>query len=119
MGDPIYLVAFGALSIGFPILLLVSSKLLAPSKPNPVKLSTYECGEVPVGIGHPRFVVQYFAYAIIFTIFDVLVTFLLVFSPLYGHLSGLLGMDFLAPMFVFVVVLTVGLAYIVSAISIR
>lgn len=73
----LYLLAFGLIVFLFPVTLVVMSKILAPSHPNPTKESTYECGEVPIGKGRQRLVIQYWSYAIVFVIFDVFVTFFL------------------------------------------
>ncbi|MFQ6084974.1 MAG: NADH-quinone oxidoreductase subunit A [Candidatus Bathyarchaeia archaeon] len=110
----IYLAAFAAISLGLPVVMVLGGKLVSPRKPNPVKESTFECGETPTGVGHPRFLIQYFAYAIIFTVIDVLVIFLLIFSPMLA----LLGSRILAMVMVFMIVLTAGLAYIVASIRI-
>lgn len=71
-----------------PILISI---LLAPRNPkdNLVKLTTYECGEVPIREGRPIFRIQYFPYAIYFTVFDVALAFVIVFVTGFAHLSAL------------------------------
>lgn len=91
----------------FPILLMVVAKLLSPSNPNPVKNSTYECGEIPVGEGRGQFVIQYYAYAIIFTIFDVAGLLLLISA---GELA-VLGTQVLIPILIFIGVATLSLIH--------
>lgn len=113
--DLIYLVAFAIISVATPLTMLLTSKTLAPRRPNPVKRSTFECGEIPVGEGHPRFTMQYFAYAIVFTVIDVLAVFLLVFSPTLANL----GAPVIVPLLIFIAVMAMALAYVISTIRIR
>ncbi len=49
---------------------------LVPSKPNPVKNSTYECGLETVGRSWVQFNFRYYFYALLFVVFDVLTIFL-------------------------------------------
>ena len=55
---------------------LLLNRLLAPRKPDPVKLSTYECGEEAVGTPWIRFNTRFYVIALIFLVFDVEVLFL-------------------------------------------
>ncbi len=58
-----------------PALLL--SRLIAPRKlSNPVKFLPMECGQVPSGAGRTHFMMQYYAYILMFVIFDVMAIFL-------------------------------------------
>lgn len=91
----------------FPLALVIVAKLLSPSNPNPVKSATYECGEVPVGEGRGRFVIQYYAYAIIFTIFDVAGLLLLISAVEFVNL----GTSILIPVFIIIGVVTLSLIH--------
>jgi len=58
-----------------PVLLL--SRLIAPRKlSNPIKFLPMECGQVPSGAGRTHFMMQYYAYILMFVIFDVIAIFL-------------------------------------------
>ena len=66
---------------GFAILALapalVVSRMIAPrTKSNPVKYLPMECGQVPSGAGRTHFMMQYYAYILMFVIFDVMAIFL-------------------------------------------
>ena len=66
---------------GFAILALapalVISRMISPStKSNPVKYLPMECGQVPSGAGRTHFMMQYYAYILMFVIFDVMAIFL-------------------------------------------
>jgi NADH-quinone oxidoreductase subunit A len=75
--DVIYLVAFSFAMLAFPLMFITASKIVSKRRPTPRKVSTYECGEVPVGEGRSQLIIQYWSYAIIFIIFDVFAVFLL------------------------------------------
>lgn len=63
-------------------------KLLGrPSNPNPLKLGTYECGEVPMGSARTNMDVQYYLYVLIFLIIDVEAAFLVLFALSFTALS--------------------------------
>ena len=56
---------------------LIVSRMIAPrTKSNPVKFLPMECGQVPSGAGRTHFMMQYYAYILMFVIFDVMAIFL-------------------------------------------
>jgi len=66
---------------GFAVLALapalIVSRMIAPrTKSNPVKFLPMECGQVPSGAGRTHFMMQYYAYILMFVIFDVMAIFL-------------------------------------------
>ena len=66
---------------GFAVLALapalVISRMISPrTKSNPVKYLPMECGQVPSGAGRTHFMMQYYAYVLMFVIFDVMAIFL-------------------------------------------
>ena len=87
--------------------MVAGSQLAAPRKPDPEKLSAYECGFEPFDDARRRFDVRYYLVAILFIIFDLEVAYLFPWAVTLGHL-GLLG--FLS-MMGFLAVLTVGFIY--------
>lgn len=68
-------------SIVFCITSLLLAKIVAPSRPNPRKSLTYECGQVPTGPTRSRFTIQYYPYAIIYAIYGALAIVLLLSAP--------------------------------------
>jgi NADH:ubiquinone oxidoreductase subunit 3 (subunit A) len=89
-------------------IILFLSRLLAPHRPNPTKLSTYECGEVARGISWIRFNSRFYIIALIFIIFDVEVIFLYPWAVVYRHL----GLWAWLEMAFFLLILLAGLAYV-------
>lgn len=91
----------------FPGLALLIPRLIAPRKPNPLKMRTYECGMETVGETWVQFKVQYYIFALVFLIFDVELVFLYPWAvafdilPLFAVLEGVL----------FILILIGGLLY--------
>lgn len=87
---------------------LITAWLIRPSRPYPSKLSTYECGETPVGEPRVRFNIRFYVIALIFIIFDVEVVFLFPWATVYKSL----GWYAFVEMLVFLGILFVGYAYV-------
>lgn len=88
--------------------MLAIPKLLAPRRPNPEKLSPYECGVWPVGDARRRFAVKYYVVAMLFILFDIEAIFLYPWAVYFRQLR-LYGLVEIA---VFVGLLFVGYLYI-------
>ena len=80
---------------------------IVPSKPNPVKSSTYECGMETVGKAWVQFNFRYYFYALMFVALDVLVVFL---YPWAVDLRQLGSFGFIV-MLVFIFIIVVGYIY--------
>jgi NADH:ubiquinone oxidoreductase subunit 3 (subunit A) len=98
---------FAVISVLFVFVGMFLSSLLRPSKKEPLKETTYECGEVPIGDTRIQFHFQYYMFALIFVIADVLTVFLALWAYTFSSMS--FEAKFL--MFVFVGLLTVGILY--------
>ena len=104
---------FLIVGIAFIAITLIVSYFFRPYKPSAEKLTTYECGEVPVGPAWVQFRVGYYIYALIFLIFDIEALFVLPWAAAMLDFSktkelAVLG---LVDMVIFVGVLTVGLVW--------
>ena len=85
---------------------------IAPSKPDPEKLSAYECGFPAFGDARMKFDVRFYLVAILFIIFDLEVAFLFPWAITLTDLSGgTTGIFAFWSMMVFLGVLTVGFIY--------
>jgi NADH-quinone oxidoreductase subunit A len=82
--------------------------LLRPHRPYPGKVTTYECGENPLGDTRVRFNIRFYVVALIFVIFDVEVVFLFPWAVVYKHLGWFAFVE----MVVFLTILFVGYAYV-------
>ncbi len=98
-------------AIAFVVFNLLVPKLFRPKNSYEEKNSNYECGEIPVGGPWIRFNIRFYVVAIVFLIFDVEVLFIIPWAVVYKSLFSELGLLVFFEMFVFLVVLGVGLAY--------
>jgi len=78
---------FALIALSFPILTFFAGRFFRPNNENALKNSTYECGEVPVGEAHIQFHFQYYMFAILFVVFDLVVVFLILWVQFYLVLS--------------------------------
>ena len=103
---------FTIVGIAFVALTLLASMIFRPHRPSDQKLSTYECGEAPIGPAWIQFRVGYYIYALIFLIFDVEAVFVFPWAAQMIHLKKMgLAVMGLVDMLIFVGVLVVGLVY--------
>ncbi len=73
-------IIFGIVAVLFPVGSMIANKLLRPTVNEPLKLTTYECGEVPVGDARIDFPFTHYIYAIIFVAADVMSVFLFLWA---------------------------------------
>ena len=97
-------IVFGLILAG---VLLSLGKLVAPNKPDPEKLSAYECGFEAFEDARMKFDVRYYLVAILFILFDLEIAFLFPWAVVLNDI-GLFG--FLS-MMLFLAILTVGFVY--------
>lgn len=95
-------------AIGFVLASLVAGMVFRRHRPDPAKLSTYECGEDTIGTAWIQFNVRFYVIALIFLIFDVEIAVLFPWTTIFKEV-GLLA---LVEMFVFLGILVVGFAYV-------
>ncbi|WP_455140592.1 NADH-quinone oxidoreductase subunit A [Candidatus Hodarchaeum mangrovi] len=73
----IFLVA----GLASPIVIKLIQYLLAPNIPRLRRASTtYECGEKPIGEAQVHYNVQYFTFAVVFVVFDILTVLLVLWA---------------------------------------
>jgi NADH-quinone oxidoreductase subunit A len=98
---------FLVFGVALPAAAFIVSWLLRPRDPNPVKNSTYECGEIVKGDSRVQFNVGYYLVALVFVIFDIEVLFLVPWILIFREL----GIVCYIEMMIFVAILVVGLIY--------
>jgi NADH-quinone oxidoreductase subunit A len=101
------ILVFLGIAVGLALLIVLASFLVAPQRPDPEKLSAYECGFEPFGDARQRFDVRFYLVAILFIIFDLEVAFLFPWAVALGDI-GPFGF---VSMLVFLAVLTAGFIY--------
>jgi NADH-quinone oxidoreductase subunit A len=107
---------FTALAVAVPTGMLLLSWFFSlvkirPQKPNPVKSAIYECGFETLSGTWNQFNFRYYAFALIFVIFDIEVVFLFPWAATFGVMSKEFGAFVLIEMAVFVGILVVGWLY--------
>ena len=98
---------FVGVAIGFGLILALSAVVIAVYRPDPEKVSTYECGFNAFDDSRMKFDVRFYLVAILFIIFDLEVAFLFPRAASFGN-NGAFGFW---SMMVFLGVLTVGFIY--------
>ncbi len=100
-----------------PLAIMFIVKQLSPRSKNPEKFTTYESGSVPTGSANMMFNVEYYAYAILFVLFDVELLFLYPWVTVYVNDAVIAttpgfttGFSILA-MVLFMIVVLLGLIY--------
>src|SRR5258708_1437594 len=102
---PVLLFIFVAIGVG--VAPMVLGKVLGPTRPDPEKLSPYECGFEAFEDARMKFDVRYYLVAILFILFDLEIAFLFPWAVVLNEI-GLFG--FLS-MMVFLAILVVGFVY--------
>ena len=98
---------FLAVAGGLGVLLMSLGFLFGPRRPDPAKLSPYECGFEAFEDSRMKFDVRYYLVAILFIVFDLEIAFLFPWAVALDSI-GMIG---LAAMGVFLLVLVVGFIY--------
>jgi NADH-quinone oxidoreductase subunit A len=98
---------FIIVGLGLGVILLSVGTLLAPNRPNPEKLSPYECGFEAFEDARMKFDVRYYLVAILFILFDLEIAFLFPWAVVLNDI-GFFGF---AAMMVFLAILVVGFIY--------
>ena len=98
---------FLLVAFAFPLVTLGIARLVRPHRPEPVKLSSYECGIETDSDARGRYSVHFYVIAVLFVVFDVEMVFLFPWAVRYRAL-GLFG---LVEMAVFLLILLVAYLY--------
>lgn len=96
-----------------PLILLIG-KIFRPDNPDPLKKSTYECGEIPVGDSRIQFNLRFYIIAILFLVFEVEVIVMLPVATMYKHWMASSDMSSIlvfTEIGIFVTILLIGFAY--------
>jgi NADH-quinone oxidoreductase subunit A len=102
---PILLFIAVALAVG--VAPMVLGRLLGPNRPDPEKLSPYECGFEAFEDARMKFDVRYYLVAILFILFDLEIAFLFPWAVVVNEI----GMPGFLAMMLFLAILTVGFVY--------
>ena len=101
------IILFLIISLGLSVGFILINYLLSPKKPDPEKLSAYECGFEAFSDSRMEFDVRFYLVAILFIIFDLEIAFLFPWAISLGSI-GTLGFW---SMIIFLSILTIGFIY--------
>ena len=104
---------FLLVGLGFGIAPIVLGRIVAPHKPDPEKLSPYECGFEPFEDARVKFDVRYYLIAILFIIFDLEIAFLFPWASIFCEIVDTAEVKLFGfiEMFVFLGILILGYVY--------
>jgi len=75
-----WFIVFALLALISGLLFLIIPFFLAPRRRSAIKEDTFEAGQLPPGAKRIRFALQYYAYLLLFLLFDVTIMFLFVWA---------------------------------------
>lgn len=102
---------FLLVACGFIFGSMLMGRIVRRQRPDPEKLSTYECGEETIGTAWVQFNVRFYIVALIFLIFDVEIAVLFPWTTVFAEAKAMGPLAFIE-MSVFLVILLVGYAYV-------
>ena len=105
--DYLPIIIFLIIALGLSCVFVVINFILSPKKPDPEKLSAYECGFEAFDDSRMEFDVRFYLVAILFIIFDLEIAFLFPWAISLGTI-GLYGF---ISMLIFLFILTIGFIY--------
>jgi len=100
-----------AVALIFGSILVLTSTIIGPQRPNREKTSTYESGMKPVGTTRQRISIKYYLVAMFFIIFDLEVIFIYPWAVQFKKLFGEFGISVFLSMLIFLIVLELGYLY--------
>jgi NADH-quinone oxidoreductase subunit A len=104
---------FVVVGLSVPLLMLTLGRLVRPHTPNPQKLATYECGELPTQAAWFNFNPRFYIVALVFLVFDVEVAFTYPVAVVFRRwVARGAGAFAFAELGLFVAILALGLAYV-------
>ncbi len=109
MNGYIGVLVLAVFATGFLVTMLTLAAVLGPKNKTRTKQLPFECGSVSVGdVSQQRFNVRFYLIAMLFILFDIEVIFMYPWALVLRDL----GWPGFIEMFTFIVILTVGLAYV-------
>ncbi len=99
-GDMGMVFLMALVGVVFTVPVMIIPVLFGPKHPNPIKSLPFETGQVPQGAGKMHFMMQYYAYLLMFIVFDVLGMFLYAWASAYKPMALGLSSDWVVTIFI-------------------
>jgi NADH-quinone oxidoreductase subunit A len=108
---PILMFVLVGIAVG--VLPVAMGFILAPSRPDPEKLSPYECGFEAFEDARMKFDVRYYLIAILFILFDLEIAFLFPWATIFRDIvaADSIKLFGFVEMLIFVAILLIGYVY--------
>jgi NADH-quinone oxidoreductase subunit A len=108
---PILMFVLVGIAVG--VLPVAMGFILAPSRPDPEKLSPYECGFEAFEDARMKFDVRYYLIAILFFLFDLEIAFLFPWATIFRDIVATESIKLFGfiEMLIFVTILVIGYVY--------
>ncbi|HSN64196.1 MAG: NADH-quinone oxidoreductase subunit A [Azonexus sp.] len=108
---PILMFVLVGIAVG--VLPVAMGFILAPSRPDPEKLSPYECGFEAFEDARMKFDVRYYLIAILFILFDLEIAFLFPWATIFRDIVATESIKLFGfiEMLIFVAILVIGYVY--------
>ena len=92
---------------------IIVGRLVGPHRPDPEKLSAFECGFEAFEDARMKFDVRYYLLAIIFILFDLEIAFLFPWATIFKEIVATESVKFFGfiEMLIFIAILVVGYVY--------
>ncbi len=113
-GDIGIIFVMALVAVGLTGAVMMMPRLFAPRRPNPIKNLPFEAGQVPQGAGKMHFMMQYYAYLLMFIVFDVLSMFLYAWAAAYKPLALGLSSDWTVTLFMGMLFIPMGFALVLA-----
>jgi NADH-quinone oxidoreductase subunit A len=108
----VFIMALVGVMFTLPVVIL--PRLFGPKHPNPIKGLPFETGQVPQGAGKMHFMMQYYAYLLMFIVFDVLGMFLYAWASAYKPMNLGLSSDWTVTLFMAMLFVPMAFALILA-----
>jgi NADH-quinone oxidoreductase subunit A len=107
------ILVFIIVALVFGCVPIIIGRLVGPHRPDPEKLTPYECGFNAFEDARMKFDVRYYLIAIIFILFDLEIAFLFPWAAIFKEIAGTEAVRLFGfiEMMVFIAILVVGYVY--------
>ncbi len=110
-GQYVTIAAFAVIGVVLVFGTLALSSLVRPNVPTAEKITTYESGIDPVGLGWSQTHIRYYMFAFMFVVFDVETLFVFPWATFLTHAEDAVARFMLGVMLVFLFFVTITLPY--------
>ncbi|NIQ33889.1 MAG: NAD(P)H-quinone oxidoreductase subunit 3 [Nitrososphaeria archaeon] len=100
-------IAFLVIGVLIPAGAMILAWIIRVKNPYEEKLTTYECGEEPIGKAQIQYDIQFYIYALLFVVFDVETVFLYPWAVVFPDIGILAVIE----MIIFIAMLAIALVY--------